>query len=885
MLLQRLLFCELQNNRDHDCIFAILSCITLLFHRSGSAVGHGQTESKAIVGRTIYGALEVLSSFPIPSAQQAASQCVFTFVDRFGNQDLLRTFLPGIFSRLALVCISSTTVHRPSEVLVCSLKTLTKLSMVACAAPTNMPPSKDRTVTGKDKEMDPLIYSGSVSNVNEALAKLSRLCHHEKDDVVDAFFSMCVPLLKACHGDHQTRAVALKLLLKICGRDDLAGTKGRIAQFAAIIHGDDQALKSMVRHIQEGILEIRSSLQSSDQSTKHHRLFGLRGGFSVLEEAGHDLTELDQSVMQEVMGIAHEKILQSSPTLVLPVGQIDLFPAGYFPSRHEPFDVLSEARTDDATFSYLRELLATTIFSRPASARRFLVTRGLRSALPQHQAAQFWCGSRFLEDALQQTSSDRCEGGQNSATNANLDLSGQYFDRALKVLCSNVDTGRCDWRLEALALEIVAFHSRCLQEDFRPELTDVLFPLIARAASGNSGLRQHALRCLGIVSCSCGYPSAAGMLLENADYLVNAIALRLNMMQLGCETTMVLGFLLENCGSNMIPFLGDAVDSIVSVLAAFHGYSRLLEDFVGILNVFVHQTRQGYLTGTEPVPSPRKLTLRPRSVAALAHLPEDLQLGQSYQCTTSTTTKCLPTPDESDTRGETFQARENSDRSPSLCPPALCNTIRSIVRTSQYFLGHDSVKVRRQLLRIVEDASPLLACDEDAFLPLLNEIWPAVVLRLFDNEPLVSIASMRSIASLVRSAGDFMSSRIEEQWSRIQQHFSRHIGRIKQGPQACEGFSHIHGQLAALTDFLVAVAAYVKLTSEMEDDIFAVLGPTARGREDVREVLEHCNADKTRLLLKSCRLNKEPPSRLGFDSTESVPSPTSGRPAPAMRPS
>lgn len=45
--------------------------------------------------------------------------------------------------------------------------------------------------------------------------------------------------------------------------------------------------------------------------------------------------------------------------------------------------------------------------------------------------------------------------------------------------------------------------------------------------------------------------------------------------------------------------------------------------------------------------------------------------------------------------------------------------------------------------------------------PLVNDVWPVVVRRIYDNEPNVVLTAMNALSVVFRHAGDFVSTRVE----------------------------------------------------------------------------------------------------------------------------
>lgn len=150
------------------------------------------------------------------------------------------------------------------------------------------------------------------------------------------------------------------------------------------------------------------------------------------------------------------------------------------------------------------------------------------------------------------------------------DTREEAYSFALEVLEKSAYDHTVDWRLQALSLETVALQAKLQAKDFRPELVDALYPILERMGSSNAALQQDAVTCLSIITNACGYPSASELVTDNADYLVNAVAVKLNTFDISPQASQVMLMMVRLCGSALIPYLDDLIDSIFAILACYH---------------------------------------------------------------------------------------------------------------------------------------------------------------------------------------------------------------------------------------------------------------------------------------------------------------------------
>ena len=127
-----------------------------------------------------------------------------------------------------------------------------------------------------------------------------------------------------------------------------------------------------------------------------------------------------------------------------------------------------------------------------------------------------------------------------------------------------------------LLIEGVAVCSTVLGTAFQPLLIDVLYPLLEKLGSENARVSRCALLALSDVATSCGIAEGniAVLLHSNADYLVNAVSLRLRCISAQPEAPSVLRVALMYGGAAMVPLLNDVILEVSCLLCI--SYNSLL---------------------------------------------------------------------------------------------------------------------------------------------------------------------------------------------------------------------------------------------------------------------------------------------------------------------
>jgi hypothetical protein len=172
--------------------------------------------------------------------------------------------------------------------------------------------------------------------------------------------------------------------------------------------------------------------------------------------------------------------------------------------------------------------------------------------------------------------------------------------------------------------------------------------------------------------------------------------------------------------------------------------------------------------------------------------------------------------------------------------------VESIVRLGQHYLTNQSPHLRAKLLDLINTASEALSKDEGQYLPLVNDIWPVLIKRLYDDEPFVVIAASRAVASICKCSGDFMSTRIQVEWHDIMRHLQQAKTKAKAEKKGRHGrgvYSQNWQVWEAFINLTVTIVECVHINDDMFDEALESLAELIGTREDVRHAFSAVNAD------------------------------------------
>ncbi|KAK0121942.1 hypothetical protein ONS95_010216 [Cadophora gregata] len=870
---------------------AIAALFGALTSTPGGSTSLVESGTMPALGHCVTVILHGIVDGPSAVAQLQALQALDAVWHCVKDPEALSNFLPGTISALTKSLMPATGSRRSRKALVRAMEVLghvlvSTLSDLRTRSIRNEKPSAEVATTGSDRTQKNLTMSwlkATTGQIKLALSNIIRLRSHEAVEVKKALNRLCLTLLDECH---DTLSEAASLLVETCmtlaGADDEEGFIQRATSLIdlASIHPDLGAL--IKNTVYNWVTSLPRVMQSNDESAKHaalgqlskaHALLkGLNLESSILEDAlGNSLRD---SVALTIESLPTTQGVQEAEFDLNSQAAMTLVPDNALSIQFQPIIMAQESQR--VTRNQLTTLISSLGNRQSQLTMASEMLHYARSASGPSLLSAYWLSSQLLRSA-ESGNKDMDEFFESALTFSDEQetMNEEIFSFSQSLLV-NTDEGPSDWRLKAVALEVVAGAAQRMKESFRTELVDTLYPIVQLLGSPNSRLREHAITCLNIISNSCGYDNASGLVVDNVDYMVNAISLRLNTFDISPQAPQVLVMMIRLTGPSLLLYLDDVVESIFAALDNFHGYQLLVDVLFSVLGEIVsvgshsdhlqiEQTPAINHRKTRPEPvSTDELAkfLKPKSTTEDTSLPHEEVPQKPWKSAKTLLDEATPKDPLSDEEDEEQEEKGEEDDSSrdiqeiAKAPPTKTYTmLQSISRHSQHHLTSSSSHLRTKLLCLIRTSASSLAFDEDAFLPLVNDIWPVVITRLYDPEPYVQIAACEAVSEICRCAGDFMSSRIRDEWVSI-------IKLANSAKQAADKekrgnggrgrgvFSQASKLWEGVVELLCAIVEYVRVEDEMFDEVVDVLGDLVWERESVRTALEAVNADAVWLVMQ-----------------------------------
>jgi len=640
----------------------------------------------------------------------------------------------------------------------------------------------------------------TASQIRIALGTILKLREHQSDDVRGALESVCISLLDECHKSLSNCADILveTAIVLYSDDDERPVTDVKLEDLCGVY---PELAGDVKKTTYNWVTSLPRLMMQSDEGAKARAIRNVVKGLSLATKLHIDSSTLDDSIASALRDLISEDLALNKPARILDEVSITdiMFKSGALvktdaiPLEYKPFIMAHGSQVESR-----RELLQLISQVGSPSQQTKLASQMLdyaRQSSGSKQVSSYWLAFELIRSSLTQSAEanlfldfSRTPGAEETE-----EIFHDLYSYSVSIVDSHAEISGVDWKLEAIALEVIALAASRASESFRPELIDVLYPVTTFLGADEPALRHHAIVTLNSLAASCGYSSVSELIIENVDYMVNSVSLRLNTFDISPTSTKVLTMMIRLSGPQVIPFLDDVVGSIFAALDNYHGYPTFVDGLFGVLKEVVEQgvrSNQSLLEGSDATkpdhrkkPPPKTTlddvieTLNRRKKRKLEQQEQEktedgyVKTGNSHpkrpwKALQDQAPRIKELADGEDPSAEEAdEVQPTSSREEGKPPKTpiyiLLNRIASF---AQHYLTSPTPTLRKNLLELLATVSPSLATDEDLFLPLVNAVWPTIINRLYDSEPYITIAACETLCTLCENAGDFLATRFKSEW-------------------------------------------------------------------------------------------------------------------------
>ncbi|EXJ93041.1 hypothetical protein A1O3_01597 [Capronia epimyces CBS 606.96] len=797
---------------SYDCIHAVIAQIARGEKKVLDEVG-----DKNIVDQLVYQLLQAIAESSSEMVQISAAHALLAVDSAIADWTLLASLLPRTVSTLVKVLRPSTQARRTRKVLVAYLELLAlvlKRTLSDEVVKEHVGEGGGEMAKAEKSQGSPILekswLDATTPQVDLALVQVVKLRTHDGSDVARALLDLCLLVLEDCS---RTLAVSAPLMVEtlvvLCRSSDSSRAEANLRH---LVTSRPEIADMLSGKFYDWAQALPRVMQGHDDRPKQQMLGQVATSFVALTESWNATDELGSRIAAILVDSVAAAIESSSKKTKLidetaPTRLIDLADRTMQIDQDFQPILLSHQSQQSST----KEILDFVGYLKPQSSSRSITRSIINQTLDpdnNRRLAATWLGLAFLRSSGHDIA-DLEDFVEDHSSETNLQLSRPFlisdlYAMTLPSLLQYPDSkaeGVADWRLVATALESLTLQASQLGRSYRVELMETLFPLLSLFRDDNVILQRHTVTALNLLATACEYESAAQMLVDNVDYLVNAVALRLNAFDVSRDSLQVLAMMIKLCGARLLPHLDDLIDSMFGALDNFHGYPNLVEHIFTILKMMVEQSSK--TPDMLAIGPDRRQEAYPAVVIRVSKVDDilnDLRARKERRTKSREDQEAITTAphrpwsraldgprdgaegESSDVENSEEEEQPLADRG-SDKEPALSKSHQLLLSIAQSAVPHvssPSPQVRLTLLQLLEEVCPLLARHEDSFLPLVNSVWPAIVPRLLGkNEdtshdmPYTVQAAADTISVMCRAAGSFMSSRVEDIFSEVEALFNR----------------------------------------------------------------------------------------------------------------
>ncbi|KAI9675366.1 MAG: hypothetical protein M1817_001270 [Caeruleum heppii] len=849
----------------HSVAFTALSTLFESLKASHSSNACTSAEDLPPLGHAAVVLLDGIETGESNEVRLAALSALASFQAAVSDREALANFFPRTISSLTKTLQPRSSQHKSWRLTMRCLSTLSN-ALRSVLSDEYFSQDTGAQETDNKKPLSASWLKATASQVKLALANVMPIRDSDKAEVRRALLELCLVVLEDCSKSlSESVPMIVETMIIVSSRDELDREPHAGQALLHMATARPSILEAVKGSLHTWMLGLPRIMQSNDDQKKQRIGRQISACLRLLSQLGagsgfvEDLmsTNLRDAVVAMLRGEVNKaEDVQDADEESTALELVSARPAN---SLQLSFPSILMGQDNQRSAVGDVQLLLRQLKSSRTSAS---VAKDMIASLPLSSGhdllASFWLALNIVQNSI----------GEDSLMDQYINIESHTHARLLDELYAySVDTIRDpwgashqDWRIQSLSLEIIALQAQQQGEDFRPELVDALYPVLHLLGSSNSQLRRHAIICLDILARATGYPSTRDLIIGNVDYLVNAVALKLNIFDISPQAPQVLLMIIKLTGPTLLPYLDDLIGSIFAALDNFHGYPRLVELLFSVLTAVVEEGSKGdalSITAGKEIDH-RKTPWRDRTmeeVTATLRRRREKAMEELTPSSPRSTTPPFPrrpwkeyvSPADAEGDADTSPSSPPSDDLTTTSAPTQTPTytlLHRIALLTQHYLPSSSPTLRLSLLTLLRTATPTLATNEDVFLPLINSLWPVVAKRLYDEEVYVVVAATETIAALCVGAGDFLSSRVADEWDRTWRVVNKVWNRLRireegrRGPSGsgpsrqtlamtaapATGNAHLsitadHRLLAAFLGLFTTLTRYTRLDDEILDQL------------------------------------------------------------------
>lgn len=363
----------------------------------------------------------------------------------------------------------------------------------------------------------------------------------------------------------------------------------------------------------------------------------------------------------------------------------------------------------------------------------------------------------------------------------------------------------------ALSVVLFSMEAVCtvMQSDFSTELIDYLYIAIDSLASSSPVVRHFAQSCALVIAHELYDDSLRDMILDNVDYLAEAISARLNSGMTERVSTVFM-VICKIAGYEVIERFRDVLETIFKLLDYYHGYDAMCLQFFELFEVIVLEMKKRYLSSNDSHPklndeNSNKGSFAPWGMVNIQHVlsimdkettveeegdknsNKEYDAAKNFQEYFDSKIGKADSDDEEENDEEEPMNTGDKDEGKSEevlwvspIPRASYKILLQICNYGDRLLTHRSKSLRVQILHVTKSIVPMLATQYESLLPQVAQIWDGLLECSLDSDYAIVKPACDCLHEVIRWSGNFIMKRFMELWKTWEQR-SKLLRELKVG--------------------------------------------------------------------------------------------------------
>ncbi|NXL89820.1 TTI1 protein, partial [Alectura lathami] len=292
-----------------------------------------------------------------------------------------------------------------------------------------------------------------------------------------------------------------------------------------------------------------------------------------------------------------------------------------------------------------------------------------------------------------------------------------------------------------------------------------LYPVLQKAGDRTLLVSETALGTLADICEACGYGLVQHMISENADYLVNGISLSLRQAAHRPHAAQVLDTMLRHSDASLLPLVQDVIQDVLATLD--QSYHNQACTFLGVLYSLMAALAQWFGSscseghGQGPAAGRQSRAWAPAQQATSQEV-ERFFLDYIRQKQIAEGNLSDSGDEEADEAPPLGKAEPSSSAAEDAALPSHAQLAQAVMERCPHLLSDRSLRVRLQVLDVLELCVTVLHPHGNHLLPMAHRVWPALVTRLVNDDPLAVLRAFKVLCTLAQKCGDFLRQRFSK---------------------------------------------------------------------------------------------------------------------------